>query len=90
MSLPVGEFGSTPSSQNIHSFGSTPPPPSTLTQPPTTINVPLSDDNETYASSKAALGGKDSVLVEITSISGYYTYVAYTLNAFRIPTKKED
>lgn len=45
--------------------------------------------DETYAATKAALGDKDSVLVEITSICGYYTYVAYTLNAFRIPTKKE-
>jgi 4-carboxymuconolactone decarboxylase len=43
--------------------------------------------DETYETSKAALGGKDSVLVEITSIAGYYTYVAYTLNAFRIPSK---
>lgn len=42
---------------------------------------------ETYQSSKTALGGTDSVLVEITSISGYYTYVAYTLNAFQIPSK---
>lgn len=46
--------------------------------------------DETYKSAKAALGGKDSVLVEITSIAGYYTYVAYTLNVFRIPTKKAD
>ena len=46
--------------------------------------------DETYESTKAALGGKDSVLVEITSIAGYYTYVAYTLNAFRIPTKPEN
>ena len=43
--------------------------------------------DETYAASKKALDDKDSVLVEITSIAGYYTYVAYTLNAFRIPTK---
>lgn len=42
--------------------------------------------DETYASAKTALGGKDSTLVEIVSISGYYTYVAYTLNAFRIPS----
>ena len=46
--------------------------------------------DETYASTKAAVGDKDSVLVEITSISGYYTYVAFTLNAFRIPTEKEE
>jgi 4-carboxymuconolactone decarboxylase len=43
--------------------------------------------DEVYASTKAALGGQDSVLVEITSIAGYYTYVAYTLNAFRIPSQ---
>ena len=43
--------------------------------------------DETYEATKRALGGKDSVLVEITSISGYYTYVAYTLNVFRIPSK---
>jgi 4-carboxymuconolactone decarboxylase len=48
-------------------------------------NYGVSD--ETYASTKAAVDGKDSVLVEITSISGYYTYVAYTLNVFRIPSK---
>lgn len=46
--------------------------------------------DETYESTKKAVGDKDSVLVEITSISGYYTYVSYTLNAFRIPSKKED
>ena len=46
--------------------------------------------DETYESTKAALGGKDSVLVEITSISGYYTFVSMTLNVFRIPSKKED
>lgn len=43
--------------------------------------------DETYESSKLVLDGKDSVLVEIVSICGYYTYVAYTLNAFRIPSK---
>ena len=43
--------------------------------------------DETYQTAKQALGDKDSVLVEITSIAGYYTYVAYTLNAFRIPSK---
>jgi 4-carboxymuconolactone decarboxylase len=41
----------------------------------------------TYAKSKAALDGKDTVLVELVSIVGYYTYVSYTLNAFRIPSK---
>ena len=45
--------------------------------------------DETYEKTKAALGGNDTVLVEITSIAGYYTYVAYTLNAFRIPTNKK-
>mmetsp|Transcript_9257 Transcript_9257/g.13536 ORF Transcript_9257/g.13536 Transcript_9257/m.13536 type:complete len:345 (-) Transcript_9257:304-1338(-) len=40
--------------------------------------------DETYESTKRAMGGKDSVLVEITSIAGYYTYASYTLNVFRI------
>mmetsp|Transcript_7420 Transcript_7420/g.13333 ORF Transcript_7420/g.13333 Transcript_7420/m.13333 type:complete len:236 (-) Transcript_7420:292-999(-) len=44
--------------------------------------------DETYASTKAILGGQDSKLVEITSIIGYYTYCAYTLNVFHIPSKK--
>lgn len=43
--------------------------------------------DETYVKTKAVLGGKDSVLVELVSIVGYYTYVSYTLNAFRIPSK---
>eukprot|EP00536_Pseudo-nitzschia_multiseries_P000704 jgi/Psemu1/179356/e_gw1.9.201.1 len=43
--------------------------------------------DETYETTKAAVEGKDSVLVEITSIVGYYTYVSYTLNVFRIPAK---
>lgn len=42
--------------------------------------------DETYRSTKAALDGKDSALVEITSIVGYYTFVAYTLNVFNIPS----
>jgi len=42
---------------------------------------------ETYQRTKAALDNKDSVLVEITSIVGYYMYVSYTLNVFRIPAK---
>lgn len=42
--------------------------------------------DETYKQTKHILGGKDSVLVEIVSIVGYYTYVSYTLNAFRIPS----
>jgi len=42
---------------------------------------------ETYQKTKASVDEKDSVLVEITSIVGYYTYVSYTLNVFRIPAK---
>mmetsp|Transcript_5679 Transcript_5679/g.7799 ORF Transcript_5679/g.7799 Transcript_5679/m.7799 type:complete len:210 (+) Transcript_5679:139-768(+) len=41
---------------------------------------------ETYNATKEALNGKDSVIVEITSIIGYYTYCAYTLNVFNIPS----
>ena len=44
--------------------------------------------DETYNSAREVLG-HDSVLVEITSIVGYYTFCAYTLNVFRIPTKKK-
>ena len=44
----------------------------------------VSDD--TYQRTKQILGG-DEVLVDITSIVGYYTYVAYTLNVFNIPSK---
>mmetsp|Transcript_23607 Transcript_23607/g.50965 ORF Transcript_23607/g.50965 Transcript_23607/m.50965 type:complete len:92 (-) Transcript_23607:1714-1989(-) len=40
--------------------------------------------DETYATTKEILDGNDSVLVEITSIIGYYAYVAYTLNVFKI------
>lgn len=40
--------------------------------------------DETYATTKQLLGGDDSVLVEIVAIVGYYTYVAFTLNVFRI------
>ena len=42
--------------------------------------------DETYTKTKQVLDGKDSILVEITSIIGYYAYVAYTLNVFKIPT----
>jgi 4-carboxymuconolactone decarboxylase len=42
--------------------------------------------DETYELTKQAVNDKDSVLVEITSIVGYYTFVAYTLNVFRIPS----
>jgi 4-carboxymuconolactone decarboxylase len=47
------------------------------------VNYGVSD--ETYEKTKKVLE-KDSVLVEITSIAGYYTYVSYTLNTFRIPS----
>ena len=43
--------------------------------------------DETYQKTKAAVDNKDSVLVEITSIVGYYVYVSYTLNVFQIPAK---
>lgn len=43
--------------------------------------------DESYAATKAALDDKDSVLVEITSIVGYYTYVSFTLNVFNIQSK---
>jgi 4-carboxymuconolactone decarboxylase len=43
--------------------------------------------DSTYEETKAALDGKDSLLMEITSIVGYYMYVCYTLNVFRIPSK---
>lgn len=39
---------------------------------------------ETYAHTKELLSGKDSVLVEIVAITGYYAYVAFTLNTFNI------
>lgn len=39
----------------------------------------------TYASTKEAVDGQDSVLVEITSIVGYYSFVCLTLNVFQIP-----
>jgi len=41
----------------------------------------------TYRQTKETVGNKDSVLVEITSIVGYYTYVSYTLNVFQIPSE---
>lgn len=43
--------------------------------------------DETYKCTKAALGNEDAVLVEIVSIVGYYTFAAYTLNVFQIPSK---
>ena len=42
--------------------------------------------DETYERTKTVLGGEDAVLVEITAILGYYAYVSYTLNVFRIPS----
>mmetsp|Transcript_786 Transcript_786/g.1212 ORF Transcript_786/g.1212 Transcript_786/m.1212 type:complete len:203 (-) Transcript_786:301-909(-) len=42
---------------------------------------------ETYNRTKTVLDDKDSVLVEITSITGYYIYVSYTLNVFNIQHK---
>lgn len=43
--------------------------------------------DELYERARRVLGdGKDEVLVEITSIIGYYTFAAYTLNVFRIPS----
>ena len=42
--------------------------------------------DETYRKTKEVLDGKDSVLVEITSIVGYYAFVSYTLNVFQIPS----
>lgn len=42
--------------------------------------------DETYNRTKEALDGKDSVLVEINAIVGYYAYVAFTLNVFKIPS----
>jgi 4-carboxymuconolactone decarboxylase len=44
--------------------------------------------DETYSRTKAAVGEQNSVLVEITSIAGYYVLGAFVLNAFRIPSKK--
>mmetsp|Transcript_6834 Transcript_6834/g.10028 ORF Transcript_6834/g.10028 Transcript_6834/m.10028 type:complete len:178 (+) Transcript_6834:414-947(+) len=40
-----------------------------------------------YQSTLETFGGKHEVLVEVTSIIGYYAYVAYTLNVFCIPAK---
>jgi len=42
--------------------------------------------DETYDITKKAVDNQDSVLVEITSIAGYYAYVSFTLNVFRIPS----
>ena len=41
-----------------------------------------------YETTKRTVQDEEKILVEITSIIGYYTYVAYTLNVFRIPYNK--
>ena len=43
--------------------------------------------DRTYSSTREALGGNDAVLVEVVSIVGYYTMVAYTLNVFNLPSR---
>ena len=48
------------------------------------IDCTVSDG--TYHETKVTFNQKESVLVEIISIIGYYTYVAYTLNVFNIPS----
>lgn len=53
----------------------------------TELLVSYGVSDETYAMTKEALNYQESVLVEITSICGYYTFVSYTLNVFRIPSK---
>jgi len=40
--------------------------------------------DETYDTTKQTMDGEDSVLVEVTAIIGYYAYVSYTLNVFKI------
>ena len=40
--------------------------------------------DETYYKTRKLVDGKDSVLMEIVAICGYYTLVSYTLNAFQI------
>jgi len=44
----------------------------------------------TYSEVRKDLRGDDVVLVEITSIVGYYTFVAFTLNAFNVPIPSGD
>ena len=46
--------------------------------------------DQTYTITKATLGNVDTILVELVSIVGYYHFVAFTLNAFRIPSKAPD
>ncbi len=41
--------------------------------------------NEMYDATRDRLHGCDSALVKIVVIVGYYAFVSYTLNAFRIP-----
>jgi hypothetical protein len=45
--------------------------------------------NETYNSTRDRLDGCNSGLVKIMAIVGYYAFVSYTLNAFRIPLSVE-
>jgi 4-carboxymuconolactone decarboxylase len=42
--------------------------------------------DKTYAETRRLLDGRDSALVEITAIVGYYAFVSYTLNVFKIPS----
>jgi 4-carboxymuconolactone decarboxylase len=42
--------------------------------------------DETYQRTKLVLDNKDSTLVEIVSICGYYALVSYTLNVFQLPS----
>ena len=46
--------------------------------------------DETYQETLKVVGGegKESVLVEICSIVGYYTHVCFTLNTFNIPGRR--
>ena len=46
--------------------------------------------DETYAETRRLLDGRDSALVEITAIVGYYAFVSYTLNVFKIPSPSMD
>jgi hypothetical protein len=41
--------------------------------------------NETHDATRDRLDGRNSALVKIVAIVGYYAFVLYTLNAFRIP-----
>ena len=41
--------------------------------------------DKTYNDTLNTVNGNHAIIVEITSIIGYYAYVAYTLNVFKIP-----